>query len=52
VHGCIRSLNAIHCSYYKLRKVDEVAVVSSCMKEEVCSLADGAVLRNHWIAGH
>lgn len=27
----MRSLNAIYCSYYKLQ-VDEVAVISNCMK--------------------
>jgi len=34
----MRSLNAIHCSYYKLHKVEEVAVVSNCMEVEVSSL--------------
>jgi len=52
VHRCMRSCNYIHCSYYKLHKVDEVAVVSNCMKVKVSSLADGTLCRNHWIVGH
>jgi len=46
------SLNAVYCSYYKLHKVDEVAVISNCMKMAVDSLADGALCSNHWIVVH